>query len=142
MTSLPSKPWSPRRAPSPIARWCASASTASIRRISGTGRCCCIRFRCARPSARRARLAAVILLLLTAAFADPEIHRVATDDGADIVLEHLPTIGGPAVVLVHGISSNHLFWDLEPQRSLAQHLQRQGYDVWNLDLRGHGTAFR
>ncbi|MGC6492065.1 MAG: alpha/beta hydrolase [Myxococcota bacterium] len=49
---------------------------------------------------------------------------------------------GPAVVLLHGISSNHHFWDLTPERSLALALREAGYDVWNVDLRGHGAARR
>lgn len=49
---------------------------------------------------------------------------------------------GPPVLLVHGISSNHHFWDLEPGRSLALHLHERGFDVYNVDLRGHGFARR
>ena len=49
---------------------------------------------------------------------------------------------GPPVLLVHGISSNHHFWDLAPGRSLALDLHRRGMDVYNMDLRGHGFARR
>ena len=42
-----------------------------------------------------------------------------------------------SVVLVHGISSNHRFWDLAPGRSLVNHLSERGFDVWNVDLAGH-----
>jgi polyhydroxyalkanoate synthase len=81
-----------------------------------------------------------MLVFAVAAALAQEVHRVPTADGAEIVLEHHATPGGPPVVLCHGISSNHFFWDLEPGRSLALYLQERGYDVWNMDLRGHGSA--
>ncbi|MDP2308126.1 MAG: alpha/beta fold hydrolase [Pseudomonadota bacterium] len=65
--------------------------------------------------------------------------RVLTEDGATIAL-HRHAASGPPVVLVHGISSNHTFWDLDPAHSLAAWLQARGHDVWLLDLRGHGAA--
>ncbi len=64
---------------------------------------------------------------------------VPTSDGAVIHLHRHPA-PGPPVVLVHGISSNHRFWDLEPGRSLASYLAAHGFDAWCLDLRGHGEA--
>ncbi len=60
--------------------------------------------------------------------------------GHHAALHHTARPGAPPVVLCHGISSNHHFWDLEPGRSLAEALWAAGYDVWNLDLRGHGDA--
>jgi pimeloyl-ACP methyl ester carboxylesterase len=74
--------------------------------------------------------------------AEPELHRVVTDDGAEVVLARYATPGAPVVLLCHGISSNARFWDLAPERSLAVDLHDRGYDVWNLDLRGHGLAER
>ncbi|MDP2315022.1 MAG: alpha/beta hydrolase [Pseudomonadota bacterium] len=65
--------------------------------------------------------------------------RVATKDGATIALHHHPA-SGPPVVLVHGISSNHHFWDLDAEHSFADWLAARGHDVWLLDLRGHGDA--
>lgn len=70
----------------------------------------------------------------------PVRELVETADHAFIALHHRDRPGAPAVVLCHGISSNHTFWDLEPGRSLSEHLWRAGFDVWNLDLRGHGDA--
>lgn len=61
--------------------------------------------------------------------------------GDEAALTHRAGPGEP-VVLCHGISSNARFWDLAPDRSLADWLVGQGYDVWNLDLRGHGVAER
>jgi len=43
------------------------------------------------------------------------------------------------VLLVHGFGQNRYAWHL-PARSVANHLARAGYDVFNLDLRGHGRS--
>jgi alpha-beta hydrolase superfamily lysophospholipase len=43
------------------------------------------------------------------------------------------------VLLVHGFGQNRYAWHL-PARSLANHLARAGFDVFNLDLRGHGRS--
>jgi pimeloyl-ACP methyl ester carboxylesterase len=43
------------------------------------------------------------------------------------------------VLLVHGFGQNRYAWHL-PSRSLANALAREGYDVFNLDLRGHGRS--
>lgn len=66
---------------------------------------------------------------------------VATEDGATIALHHHPG-KGPAVLLVHGVSSNARFWDLDADHSLAVWLVQNGFDPWLLDLRGHGSARR
>jgi alpha-beta hydrolase superfamily lysophospholipase len=43
------------------------------------------------------------------------------------------------VLLVHGFGQNRYAWHL-PVRSLANSLAHAGYDVFNLDLRGHGRS--
>ena len=43
------------------------------------------------------------------------------------------------ILLIHGFGQNRYAWHL-PSRSLANHLARAGYDVFNLDLRGHGRS--
>ncbi|HEY4120726.1 MAG TPA: alpha/beta fold hydrolase [Byssovorax sp.] len=43
------------------------------------------------------------------------------------------------VLLVHGYGQNRYAWHL-PARSFANHLARAGFDVFNLDLRGHGRS--
>lgn len=43
------------------------------------------------------------------------------------------------ILLVHGFGQNRYAWHL-PARSFANHLARAGYDVFNLDLRGHGRS--
>jgi pimeloyl-ACP methyl ester carboxylesterase len=65
--------------------------------------------------------------------------RIATEDGATVALHHHAARGAP-VVMVHGISSNHRFFDLDADHSMADWLADRGHDVWLLDLRGHGDA--
>lgn len=43
------------------------------------------------------------------------------------------------VLLVHGFGQNRYAWHL-PARSFANHLSAGGFDVFNLDLRGHGRS--
>ncbi|HEY8038393.1 MAG TPA: alpha/beta hydrolase [Polyangiaceae bacterium] len=43
------------------------------------------------------------------------------------------------VLLVHGFGQNRYAWHL-PARSFANHLAASGFDVFNLDLRGHGRS--
>jgi polyhydroxyalkanoate synthase len=43
------------------------------------------------------------------------------------------------VLLIHGYGQNRYSWHL-PLRSMANHLARAGFDVFNLDLRGHGRS--
>lgn len=62
-----------------------------------------------------------------------------TEDGATIALHHHAG-QGPPVLLVHGIACNHRFWDLDDRQDLAEWLVDRGWDVWMLDLRGHGDA--
>ncbi|MEQ1504578.1 MAG: alpha/beta fold hydrolase [Myxococcota bacterium] len=73
---------------------------------------------------------------------DPVLLWVTADDGASVAVHRSANPGKPPVVLVHGVSSNSRFWDLAPGRSLAGYLWARGFDVWNVDLRGHGVAER
>jgi polyhydroxyalkanoate synthase subunit PhaC len=43
------------------------------------------------------------------------------------------------VVLIHGYGQNRYAWHL-PSRSLFNYLARAGFDVFNLELRGHGRS--
>ncbi len=43
------------------------------------------------------------------------------------------------VILVHGFGQNRYAWHL-PERSFANHLAECGFDVFNVDLRGHGRS--
>jgi polyhydroxyalkanoate synthase subunit PhaC len=44
-----------------------------------------------------------------------------------------------AVLTIHGYGQNRYAWHL-PSRSLVNYLAHEGYDVFNLDLRGHGRS--
>jgi pimeloyl-ACP methyl ester carboxylesterase len=59
-----------------------------------------------------------------------------------MVRKRLASNGGGTrapILLVHGFGQNRYAWHL-PARSLANHFARAGYDVFNLDLRGHGRS--
>jgi pimeloyl-ACP methyl ester carboxylesterase len=56
--------------------------------------------------------------------------------------EHAPPGGYHApVILLHGFGQNRYAWHLSG-RSFANYLAREGFDVFNLDLRGHGRSRR
>lgn len=44
-----------------------------------------------------------------------------------------------AVLLIHGYGQNRYVWHL-PSRSFSNYLAHAGFDVFNLDLRGHGRS--
>ncbi len=46
---------------------------------------------------------------------------------------------GPPIILVHGFAQNRYTWRVS-QRSLSGRLALEGFDVWNLELRGHGNS--
>ena len=70
---------------------------------------------------------------------EAEVTRLTTEDDAEVVLHRHPG-NGPPVLVVHGIASNYRSWDLTEDRSIAEVLQRAGFDAWLIDLRGHGEA--
>ena len=43
------------------------------------------------------------------------------------------------LLLVHGFGQNRYAWHL-PARSFANHLAMSGFDVFNVELRGHGRS--
>jgi polyhydroxyalkanoate synthase subunit PhaC len=55
--------------------------------------------------------------------------RAETSDGGTLA----------PILLVHGYGQNRYAWHL-PSRSLSNYLARAGFDVFNLDLRGHGRS--
>ena len=78
-------------------------------------------------------------LLVTMPYASTE--ELVTPDGATIVLRRIGLPTAPLaperapVLLVHGLGANHRNNDLDPEFSLARHLQARGHDVWLLTLR-------
>lgn len=44
------------------------------------------------------------------------------------------------VLLCHGLGANRFAYDLDPSVSLGSHLASQGWDVYSLELRGHGRS--
>ncbi|MCK6586261.1 MAG: alpha/beta fold hydrolase [Polyangiaceae bacterium] len=73
------------------------------------------------------------------------VVRIPTSGGSEIPLamirKRCPTLGGSlgTVLLTHGYGQNRYAWHL-PARSLSNYLARAGFDVFNLDLRGHGRS--
>ncbi|MCZ6694923.1 MAG: alpha/beta fold hydrolase [Acidobacteria bacterium] len=77
-----------------------------------------------------------------------ETHKARTDDGWDIALyRYRPALGDPLrplepVVICHGLLSNRFNVDLDERHSVARHLRAVGFDVWVMELRGHGRSVR
>jgi pimeloyl-ACP methyl ester carboxylesterase len=73
------------------------------------------------------------------------VHFVATRDGWRIALHRYPAPPGSArrdpVFLCHGLGSNRFDLDA-PHASLAQYLNRAGFDAWVVELRGGGQSSR
>jgi alpha-beta hydrolase superfamily lysophospholipase len=69
-----------------------------------------------------------------------EILRVEGPEPLGVVRKRLAD-GEPhaPVILVHGFGQNRYAWHL-PQRSFSSFLAEQGFDVYNVDLRGHGRS--
>ena len=68
----------------------------------------------------------------------------STPDGWKIALyRYAPThvvASNDPVILCHGNALNNYFWHLEDPRDFGRYLQRRGFDVWLVDLRGHGAS--
>jgi polyhydroxyalkanoate synthase subunit PhaC len=57
-----------------------------------------------------------------------------------LVRKHLPDgARRPPVMLVHGFAQNRYSWHTS-RRSMSAWLAQRGFDVYNLDLRGHGRS--
>ncbi|HEU4342880.1 MAG TPA: alpha/beta fold hydrolase [Candidatus Binatia bacterium] len=73
-----------------------------------------------------------------------ELHWAVTAEKFELALER-QRAGKKAqrrfpVVLSHGLFVNSVFLNLDEEHSLAEYLARQGFDVWNLSLRGSGRS--
>jgi len=72
-----------------------------------------------------------------------QIHFAKTTDGWTVALHrYLPVTARYAepVVLCHGLGANRFNFDLAEDRSLARALTAVGFEVWSLELRGHGCS--
>ncbi|MBA2321768.1 MAG: alpha/beta fold hydrolase [Deltaproteobacteria bacterium] len=70
-----------------------------------------------------------------------EILRVE-GGGPPIAVERTTLPGGPTrrvVLLIHGLAQNRYTWRVS-KRSLVARLAEEGFDVRNVELRGHGTS--
>lgn len=72
-----------------------------------------------------------------------QIHFATTSDGWSIALHRYlterPAYAEP-IVLCHGLGSNRFNFDLAEDRSLVKALTAVGFEVWCLELRGHGCS--
>ena len=69
-----------------------------------------------------------------------EVLKLEGDVPLGVVRKHRlggPT--GPPLLLVHGFAQNRYSWHTS-RRSMSAWLAERGYDVWNLELRGHGRS--
>ena len=74
------------------------------------------------------------------------IEYVATNDGARIACKRKPRADATPVIFVHGLAVNADLWDVPPIegadytfRGLPTVLHEAGYDIWLMNLRGHGA---
>jgi polyhydroxyalkanoate synthase len=79
-----------------------------------------------------------------APFVSREAHWAVTTEKFELALERL-RFGKAAryrvpVILSHGFFVNNLFLNLDEEHSLGRYLAREGFDVWNLSLRGIGRS--
>jgi len=74
----------------------------------------------------------------------PQHYYVMTNDGWRLsVFRYKPDAikeGTAPVILCHGLHSNSNFWDLDESHSFARFLRNNGYDTWNINLRGSGDS--
>ncbi len=77
----------------------------------------------------------------------PVLERATTDDGWSLALHRYPIPPGlpprrRPVVLCHGLANNRTTLDLIAGGSLARAIADAGFDVWVVELRGHGDSRR
>jgi pimeloyl-ACP methyl ester carboxylesterase len=68
-----------------------------------------------------------------------ERWRLSNPLGVTELVRKYAVPGGPPVVLVHGFAQNRYTWHTS-RRSLSGWLALKGYDVFNLELKGHGNS--
>ncbi len=68
--------------------------------------------------------------------------RIVAGTGPPLAVERTIRPGGPTrppVILIHGLAQNRYTWRVTG-RSLVARLAEEGFDVLNLELRGHGNS--
>ncbi len=65
--------------------------------------------------------------------------RLRHASGLVVTRKYVPCVAGPPVVLVHGFAQNRYTWH-GSTRSMSAWLAGEGYDVYVLELRGHGRS--
>jgi pimeloyl-ACP methyl ester carboxylesterase len=74
-----------------------------------------------------------------------ETHWIRAADGWPLAISrYLPAVGAPKrpnpVILCHGLGANRTIFDLGEKKSFARWLRDRGFDVWVVELRGHGLS--
>jgi len=74
-----------------------------------------------------------------------ERHAVVTRDDWTLTIEHLPSLDAAKkrkypILVCHGLGANRHYFKAKDEDSLIRNLQRAGYDVWLMDLRGRNDA--
>lgn len=67
------------------------------------------------------------------------VCRTRDDHRLSMVRKRASEAAGYPVLLIHGYGQNRYAWHL-PSRSFPNYLAQSGFDVFNLDLRGHGRS--
>jgi len=70
------------------------------------------------------------------------IHEVTTHDDINLIMIRKTPVNREAlapVMLVHGLGQNRYSWTLS-QRSFENYLVANGYETFNIELRGHGLS--
>ncbi len=70
------------------------------------------------------------------------LHEVSTADGMNLIMTRKQPIDQPVrshVMLVHGLGQNRYTWTLT-RRSLENYLVANGFQTFNIELRGHGLS--
>lgn len=73
-----------------------------------------------------------------------ELHWAVTEQKFELAMERLRVEKKPRrrapVILSHGLLATSLFFNLDEDHSLGRYLAKEGFDVWNLSLRGTGRS--
>ncbi len=73
---------------------------------------------------------------------DARVYRTLTEDGVEIAVTRLTGSADPGVpvILVHGTFCQRSFWVSPKGIGLGPFLRDRGFDVWIVELRGHGRS--